>query len=264
MTYATWDALRNRSGDRQENRKRYIGFGENERYDNNNGYARYDRYNNYDRYDRYDRYDNAERGVPERSEREMRMPWTRDGDDDERKMRVYEPPIGKRRYRRYENGRFRPHKNSMNGGEYMSDDYEEDMEDDEEERGQSSRKNARVGGSLWMEPNDSNAIEPLTKEKAKEWVEEMTPPDPSSKPNGGKMTWEEVRAIASRHGVTEERKLVELYAMSNAMKSDYHKVAEKYGTMSNEYFYDLAKAFIDDEDAKLHKVARYYKYIAAR
>lgn len=246
MTYATWSALRNRGGDRQSTGKRHIGFGENERYDN------------------YDRYGEPERGMPDRGEREMRMPWPRDGGDDDRKMRGYEPPSNKRRYRRYENGRFRPHKNSMNGGEYMSDDYEEDTDDDEDDYGQSSRKSARVGGSLWMEPSDSNAIEPLTKEKAKEWVEAMTPPDPNAKPNGGKMTWEEVRAIASRHGITEERKLVELYAMVNAMKSDYHKVAQKYGTMSNEYFYDLAKAFIDDDDAKLHKVARYYKYIAAR
>ncbi len=43
--------------------------------------------------------------------------------------------------------------------------------------------------------------------------------------------------------------------------SDYCAVAEKLGTSTAEFYACMAKAFLDDKDARPEKLARYYEYI---
>lgn len=52
-----------------------------------------------------------------------------------------------------------------------------------------------------------------------------------------------------------------LYAVMNAMYSDYYEVAKKYNVATPEFFADMARAFIDDKDAAPGKAERYYEYI---
>jgi len=259
MSYATWQALRKAKEGTEMRSRRRIGFGENESpesYDGrdrprNNGNGGDMRMENRERMYGGDtsRMGTDWRDRPRDNDTEMRQPWPYPGQ-----------PVWPQGNSQGEKGRYRERPGRLGYRQKIDDEEEDDDEEDDKSR---RRKSARVGGSLWMEPEGA-AIEPLTKEQAHEWVDSMTAPDPNNKGNGGKIGWEEVKAMAAKHGITDEHKLIELYAVINAMKSDYAKVAQKYGVASPEYYYDLAKAFIDDSDAKLHKVARYYKYIAAR
>ena len=55
---------------------------------------------------------------------------------------------------------------------------------------------------------------------------------------------------------------MEFFAVMNALYSDYCKVAKKYGVDKTDFWADLAKAFINDKDAKSGKVKMYYECIA--
>lgn len=98
----------------------------------------------------------------------------------------------------------------------------------------------------------------LTREKAEKWVQSMR----SGDHRGGKWKFDEIRQYASNYGVTGEQKVIDFFAVMNAMYSDYHKVAKKFGVDKTDFYAELAKAFIDDEDAVDGKAAMYYECIA--
>ena len=50
--------------------------------------------------------------------------------------------------------------------------------------------------------------------------------------------------------------------MRSVLISDYCTAIRKAGANTIEFYVDLTKAFLEDEDAKPGKLARYYKYIA--
>lgn len=99
---------------------------------------------------------------------------------------------------------------------------------------------------------------PLTRREADEWVRCMRGSDGST---GGRWTYDETRSFATKRGMKSEEDLVEFYAIMNAMYSDYGEVAKKHGISMPEFFADLAKAFIEDDDAVPDKVAAYYENI---
>lgn len=98
----------------------------------------------------------------------------------------------------------------------------------------------------------------LTREKAEKWVQGMR----SGDHRGGKWKFDEIKQYASNYGVTGEQKVIDFFAVMNAMYSDYHKVAKKFGVDKTDFYAELAKAFIDDEDAVDGKAAMYYECIA--
>lgn len=98
----------------------------------------------------------------------------------------------------------------------------------------------------------------LTREKAERWVRGMHGGDH----RGGKWTYEEIKQYASSYGVTGEQKVIDFFAVMNAMYSDYHKVARMFGVDKTDFYAELAKAFLDDEDAVDGKAAVYYECIA--
>lgn len=107
-------------------------------------------------------------------------------------------------------------------------------------------------------------VEPLTLETAKEWVRSMCNTDPN-RPEGECWTMDEVKEIVRSMGMPmTEKKLIEFYAVINAMYSDYYKVAEKFDLVEDDFFACLAKAFIEDEDAVKDKAAAYYQYIVKK
>ena len=104
-------------------------------------------------------------------------------------------------------------------------------------------------------------VQPLTREKAREWVEEMQNEDPD-RPEGEGWSMEEAKELAEKHGLpTEGRLLVDFYAALNMMYSDYFAVAEKYGLIEDDFFVCLAKAFLMDRDAVPNKISAYYQYV---
>lgn len=122
------------------------------------------------------------------------------------------------------------------------------------------------GGMRHMEDyrGGGGKVQPLTREKAEEWVRSMQNED-DNREEGECWTLDEVKDLARKMGMPAEgKKLIEFYAAINAMYSDYYKVAEKYGLVEDEFFAELAKAFINDKDAVKDKVAAYYQYIVEK
>ena len=101
----------------------------------------------------------------------------------------------------------------------------------------------------------------MTPERAKAWVEAMEGTDPERK-KGGRWNTDEAKTLAKKAGwMLDGDKLAEFYAIINAMYSDFYAVAQKYGVAAPEFFADLAKAWIDDKDAKEGKAGLYWKYV---
>lgn len=104
----------------------------------------------------------------------------------------------------------------------------------------------------------------MTMETAEEWVECMQPADPRA-PEGGKWSAAEVKPFAIQLGIPQGgSKFAEFYAMMNAMYSDYCEVAKKYGVDQTDFYADMAKAWMNDKDAKKNKTALYYECIVQK
>ena len=47
----------------------------------------------------------------------------------------------------------------------------------------------------------------------------------------------------------------------NMVYSDYSKVAKKLNVSNIDFYAEIAKAFLDDQDAAPDKLARYYEFV---
>lgn len=99
----------------------------------------------------------------------------------------------------------------------------------------------------------------LTREDAEKWVKSMKSEDGTT---GGRWPYQEIRQYAGNFGIQGEEKIIEFFAVMNALYTDYCKVAKKYGVDKVDFWADLAKAFINDKDAGEGKVKKYYECIA--
>lgn len=123
----------------------------------------------------------------------------------------------------------------------------------------SKPQNVRAEGTFWMAPGSGHEPMEMDRETAEEWVSSMRNED-SSRPTGGKWTMEELEPMARKMGIEPDTpEFYELYAMTNAMYSDYCAVAKKYNIVSPEFYVLMAKAWMDDKDAAPGKTAMYYK-----
>lgn len=122
------------------------------------------------------------------------------------------------------------------------------------------------GGVMPMQMHGKNGgVQPLDKETAEEWVQSMCNTDPE-RPEGECWTYEEVQELVEKQGLQlKGEQIVEFYAILNAVWSDYFKVAKKYGHGEDEQFFvDLALAWLADEDAVDDKAAAYYEYVVKK
>lgn len=95
---------------------------------------------------------------------------------------------------------------------------------------------------------------PITIGEAMHWAECM--------PDGPHWKTDDVKKYAAQVGVkTDGEDFAEFYAVMNALHGDYSKVMKKYGFDRPEIYADLAKAWINDEDAVPNKSAVYYRFI---
>ena len=159
------------------------------------------------------------------------------------------------RRRRYSNGRYAPSSyaddmdemyepNSRRGGSRM-----------EMHQGSRRNKNVQMMGTIGFrqEPEEG---EGLPWEIAEEWVKSMS--------QGGKpkFSYEQVEQLAQKHKC--ECDPVELWAVMNALHSDYGKVLRKHGLESISLYMELAVAWLEDEDAVEDKAMAYYECIVAK
>ena len=97
----------------------------------------------------------------------------------------------------------------------------------------------------------------LTEDMAEEWMENLCNADESEGPRWSR---EKVRRMMEDYHARGD--LLEYYVVLNSLYADYCEVFRRYGISERPAFYlDMAKAFIEDEDAVDEKVAEYYAHI---
>lgn len=102
--------------------------------------------------------------------------------------------------------------------------------------------------------------EAITMEQAEAWVDRMDNAD-TSRPHGGRWTYAEATELGHKLGVSGDQ-MIAFYVALNMIWSDYGPVISAAGINMPDFYGKMARAFIDDKDAKPHKVARYMHAIA--
>lgn len=99
----------------------------------------------------------------------------------------------------------------------------------------------------------------FTEEDAKDWTARMVNEDGT---HGAHWTKEQASQVATVAGV--DVKPCVWWAVLNMVYSDYYSVAVKYNLDRPEFYSDLAKAFLMDQDAGTpeEKTAAYFRYVA--
>ena len=105
--------------------------------------------------------------------------------------------------------------------------------------------------------HDDHGEEPLTKDQVMCWVASMENADGT---HGGHWTMEETERTRKQWNI--DCRPLAFYAAMNMMYSDYCKAAENANVHGVEFYAHMAKAFLDDKDAKPDKLARYYHAVA--
>lgn len=94
---------------------------------------------------------------------------------------------------------------------------------------------------------------------ARDWTKHMHNADGSS---GEHWTYEQTSKVLRDKGL--DCPPAEFYATINMMWSDYSKVAEKFGVNTVDFWTEMSKAFLMDEDAKPGKLENYYRAIVEK
>lgn len=77
------------------------------------------------------------------------------------------------------------------------------------------------------------------------------------RPKGQMWTCEQVKGVMESRGV--QGNPVDWYLVMNMVYNDYYNTAKIYGLHNNdEFYFNLAKDFIEDPDADRYKVAKYF------
>lgn len=109
--------------------------------------------------------------------------------------------------------------------------------------------------------NERPVHESLDKDKIVAWVASMVDNDGV---RGGKYSWHQAQQYARNKGITDEERMLEMYAIMNAMYADYHHVARKFGVDRDEFYACMAKAWLEDADAVPDKTAQYYEHVVEK
>lgn len=152
-------------------------------------------------------------------------------------------------------------------GRYAGPD--DDDEDDEEERRPRMHGGSRYGdiyaeGTIYapgamnrpMDGTKAGNYGKVDEHKAQEWTRHMKNADGSYGPHYKSEQTEQIRAAQCPHCDRWE-----FFVALNMMYSDYCEVAKKLGMDKPDFYAHLAKAFLDDEDAGDHKLAKYMETI---
>lgn len=120
----------------------------------------------------------------------------------------------------------------------------------------SPRNELERGSSPKISGGAKGAEMEFTPELAKEWVKKMHNEDGTM---GEHWNMDQVKKLMTQRGV--EYNHAEVYAIMNAIYSDYCRVLKKYGFNSPEGYMDLALAWLKDSDAVPNKAMMYYECI---
>ncbi len=104
----------------------------------------------------------------------------------------------------------------------------------------------------------SDAVPPMTRERAEEWMRSLKNEDGTTGPH---WTLEQVKALLQQRGIANVDP-IRVWVAMNADYSDRVAVNRKYGLDKPDYYLDSAiAAWLNDKDAVDNKEAAYYAYI---
>lgn len=79
------------------------------------------------------------------------------------------------------------------------------------------------------------------------------------RPAGQNWTYKQVKEYLATKGITE--RVTDYYLVMNMVFNDYQKTAQLFNIQNDvEFYFSLARDFIEDVDAKPFKVERYFEY----
>ena len=79
------------------------------------------------------------------------------------------------------------------------------------------------------------------------------------RPAGQHWTYKQVKEYLATKGITE--RVTDYYLVMNMVFNDYQKTAQLFNLQNDaEFYFSLARDFIEDVDAKPFKVERYFEY----
>ena len=114
----------------------------------------------------------------------------------------------------------------------------------------------RRGGERMSGYGYGSGVAPFSRAMAEEWTREMKNEDGTTGPH---WTMEQTNQIMTQRGINCDP--AEFYAAMNMVYSDYSKVAKKLNVSNIDFYAEIAKAFLDDQDAAPDKLARYYEFV---
>ena len=77
-------------------------------------------------------------------------------------------------------------------------------------------------------------------------------------PFGEKWSIDDIGSFIASKGIPENER-VNYYLVMNTMYNDHRETAKRYGLDNADFYYALAREFIQDVDGKPHKVSRYFE-----
>lgn len=89
----------------------------------------------------------------------------------------------------------------------------------------------------------------ISEEHAKQIVMAM-------RPYGQRWSCEEIKELLASKGIMDKTRCY--YLVMNMMYNDYYRTAKQYNLDVPEFYFDLSYDFINDADAKKHKVEKYF------
>ncbi len=127
------------------------------------------------------------------------------------------------------------------------------------QRGHSSHREHQERHERHEQPEQSEheQKQEFTPELAEEWVQAMKNVDGTKGPH---WNHDQIRQVMQHYNIRDAEPH-EFYAIMNAMYSDFCAVAKKFGVDTSGFYAELAKAWLQDEDAVEDKAAAYYCYV---
>lgn len=115
---------------------------------------------------------------------------------------------------------------------------------------------ASMSGKMENGHASSSEKPTFSKEMAEKWTKKMKNEDGTKGPH---WSIDQVRQFKNQYSVKHD--LYELWVTMNMLYSDYCKAAKKLDVNKVEFYLEMAKAFLDDEDAVDEKLAAYYECV---
>lgn len=195
----------------------------------------------YPEYDN-DRYRNAY--YPEYNDNRYRNTYYPEYDrQTEYDRRMESEPIWNNRRRRNDNGQYMSYADNgtMHYGEKQYDE---------------NSNVVPMQGYLGIAYTMENGFSKMDKKQAENWTKHMKNEDGST---GARWTFDEIQKVMQQYHI--DCNPVEFYATMNMLYSDYGKVFKNHDVATVQFYVDMAKAFLEDEDAVKDKLEQYYRYV---